>query len=110
MPPTAPTPIYNEPYLHRGPPPGTRAVEEVDLESALEALDVDLDDLSMPHASTELARSPRPGSQNPGAARVVTPAASNRAPRPSSSRPIRATTDDGVLIDFEDDDDFNNER
>jgi hypothetical protein len=116
----APTPIYNEPYKHRKPPPGTRApeVDEVDLESALEALDVDLDDLSIPHAAPGLAR--ETGSQpvrtpgrpsirptaNPqtGSARVVKP--SQVAPSPSGPRrprAPRASSDDGVLIDFDDD-------
>ena len=113
----------SEPHLLRGPPPGLGNLDdEVDLELALEALDVDLDDLSIPHASAELARdgsppgrgtpmirpssqSPRPKSKtpthhsDPGASRTSRP--SNR-----SARPVRATTDDGVLIDFDDDDDF----
>jgi len=116
-------PIYNEPYVLRGPPPALGGIDdEVDLESALEALDVDLDDLSIPHASTELpargtptirpsAQSPRPKPQTPahqsGSGRVVTPPAAqaSRMQHPSNL-PVRATTDDGVLIDFDEDDDF----
>jgi hypothetical protein len=70
-----------------------------DLENALEALDVDLDDLAIPHARTEL-----PGSTIPP------PSKSTRQPPPPKPRPPakpvkkRANTDDGVLIDFDDDD------
>jgi len=65
-----------------GPVPGD---EGYDLETALEALDVDLDDLSVP------------GTQPP-AARL------SPKPRVPTKVPTRATTDDGVLIDFDDDD------
>jgi hypothetical protein len=64
-----------------------------DLENALEALDVDLDDLSIPHARTEL-----PGSTIPP------PTRSTRQQPPQPKKPARASTDDGVLIDFDDDD------
>jgi len=37
-------------------PPAEQEAEDHELEHALEALDVDLDDLSIPHAATELAR------------------------------------------------------
>ena len=56
-----------------------------ELENALEALDVDLDDLSIPHARTEL---PQP----------TIPPLTKPAPKK------RANTDDGVLINFDDDD------
>lgn len=63
-----------------------------DLENALEALDVDLDDLAMPHARTELPHPTQPPHNKP--ARAV------KKPQPTK----RANTDDGVLIDFDDDD------
>jgi hypothetical protein len=56
--------------------------DNYDLETALEALDVDLDDLSFPHAKTEIPRK-------------VSPASPRRHPR--------AASEDGVLIDFDDD-------
>ncbi|HEU0032973.1 MAG TPA: hypothetical protein VFQ53_20215 [Kofleriaceae bacterium] len=70
--------------------------EDDELESALEALDVDLDDLSMPHASTELSRD---GRGLPVRGRPTIRPASDR-----QSGPQRRTTEDGVLIDFDDDD------
>ncbi|MBS1119247.1 MAG: 2-alkenal reductase [Deltaproteobacteria bacterium] len=97
-----------------------RPADEVDLESALEALDVDLDDLSIPHSPTELVRegsSPprpasgraiRPASRQSGSSRIVEPAPTARAHRAPSIRggdtPTRPASD-GVLIDFDDDDD-----
>ena len=77
---------------------GAGAGADDDLEIALEALDVDLDDLSIPHAPPDPVRdSGRPAR---AAGRVVRPSAqtpSGRIPRPKS--------DDGVLIDFDDDED-----
>ncbi len=76
-------------------PPPKKGDDGYDLETALEALDVDLDDLSIPHAKTERgptippANRPRTGSQ--------------RMPRVQTRVPQRPTTDDGVLIDFDDD-------
>ncbi|MBA3465518.1 MAG: hypothetical protein H0T46_36635 [Deltaproteobacteria bacterium] len=72
------------PQTLRGPkptaPPGPQPGDEgYDLETALEALDVDLDDLSVPHE------------------RPVT-----KPPRPNTKIPKRATTTDGVLIEFDD--------
>ena len=72
------------PQTLRGPkptaPPGPQPGDEgYDLETALEALDVDLDDLSVPHE--------RP---------------STKQPRPNTKIPKRATTTDGVLIEFDD--------
>ncbi len=65
-----------------------------DLETALEALDVDLDDLSVPHERLEARPSQRAPSQRP----------SQRAPSQVKGKvPERATTDGGVLIQFEDD-------
>jgi hypothetical protein len=70
-----------------------------DLETALEALDVDLDDLSvpieLPASQSRLASQGRPPSQG----------RPSRAPSQSKSQPKRAVTDDGVLIQFDDDDD-----
>ncbi|MCW5805553.1 MAG: hypothetical protein KIT31_24500, partial [Deltaproteobacteria bacterium] len=91
----------------RGAP---RTADELDLESALEALDVDLDDLSVPHASTELVRDSgnlaRPSgrvairSSKPGAKYNPAPAP---APTPAPT-PRRAHSDDeGILIDFDND-------
>ena len=90
-----------------------------DLETALEALDVDLDDLAFPHAKTELPRSrlaaPTPAAapaparaRIPTAAPPPTPAAA-RSRAPSAAPPAvprrhpRAASEDGVLIDFDDD-------
>jgi hypothetical protein len=58
--------------------------ESYDLETALEALDVDLDDLAVPHAATQLQRE-----------------APTAAIRPSA---LRRPDPDEVVIDFEDDD------
>ncbi len=90
-----------------GPPPN----DEIDLESALEALDVDLDDLGTPHADTELAHGAsssvqrritiRPPSSSQRAESEAAPR-SGRGPRP---RAPRVNTEDGVMIDFDDDDD-----
>jgi hypothetical protein len=72
------------PHTLRGPkptaPPGPQPGDDgYDLETALEALDVDLDDLSVPHE--------RPAT---------------KPPRPNTKIPKRATTSDGVLIEFDD--------
>ena len=76
-----------------------------DLENALEALDVDLDDLSVDEdAAPPMVLHKRRTSQ-------AMPAQSPPRERPGSRQmpvpthvPKRATTDDGVLIDFDDDD------
>jgi hypothetical protein len=121
-------------------PPAQRQAEEFDLETALEALDVDLDDLGAPHLAaahakqrnrasspvvragnnrtsgqravaqttdedSHLAQSPTEEAsvaraRQTGSGRVVTP-----APVPKSGRVhTRATTEDGIVIDFDDDD------
>ncbi|HEX3762297.1 MAG TPA: hypothetical protein VHW23_26530, partial [Kofleriaceae bacterium] len=107
--------------LHEAP------VEDDELEHALEALDVDLDDLSIPHASTQLQRDasrPIPGLRAP----QPTPAPPPRAPQPTPAPRTAATTpsravrptglgtpgpsrlaaprapSEGVDIDFDDDD------
>jgi len=61
----------------RGPAPSAPppAVDSYDLENALEALDVDLDDLSITHAPTQLpgpTRTPRAPSIRPGGVRLDT--------------------------------------
>jgi hypothetical protein len=103
-----------------GPSPLQAAEDFPDLESALEALDVDLDDLGRPAGrrgrssgddiptsrsggpltlGTQPTESPRPV-RSTGGGRVVTP-----APVPKSGRVHkRATTEDGILIDFDDED------
>ena len=95
-------PVAPEPQYLRPSEPPRRGDDGYDLETALEALDVDLDDLAIPHAKTER------GPTIPPANRPRT--ASQRVPvqrAPSSARPQtrapRANTDDGVLIDFDDD-------
>lgn len=117
-----------EPQILRGPPPNVNwdessaadrwerapvapypASEEIDLESALEALDVDLDELAsgppVPNAPTELARQaspqPRITVRPPTEAQLPDKRKSTRIPR---GRAPRASTEDGVLIDFDDDD------
>ncbi|MGE0550259.1 MAG: hypothetical protein AB7O24_19000 [Kofleriaceae bacterium] len=66
--------------------------ESLDLEAALDALDVDLDDLSVP-------------SELPKPARSTTAQRLHRASNDPSRKNIpRAPTDDGVVIDFDDDD------
>ncbi len=81
--------------------------DEIDLESALEMLDVDLDDLAaqsapVPHAATELARS-----DSPQRRATIRPPSEHQLPKPRlpRGRAPRASTEDGVLIDFDDDDD-----
>ncbi len=128
--------------------PARPAPESLDLESALEALDVDFDELAVPrttlaasgaHAKrgrpatepglhdrqrqrtpshpnpTRPAPSPAPLTTRPApspaplSTRTPQPTPSTplaRAPSvaPGSKRPPRATSDDGILIDFDDDD------
>jgi hypothetical protein len=89
--------------LHDGP------VEDYELEHALEALDVDLDDLSIPHAATQLQRDPsRPSAAPQPRATVATP---SRPIRPSAASPgsgrvsaPRAPSEGSIDIDFDDDD------
>jgi hypothetical protein len=86
--------------------------EDYDLETALEALDVDLDDLSIPHAATELNRGiPQP--RSPIGQPLIRPpthltpapeSTTSRSRAPTQGRLPRASTDgDGILIDFDDD-------
>jgi hypothetical protein len=81
------------------------ASDDFDLESALEALDVDLDELAPPPAPTP--RPAHPARPQRGAA--ARPTDSGRVARPTpqtpSGRNRRPATDDGVIIDFDDDDD-----
>ncbi len=125
-------PVATPPYKLRGPPPdvgwdeassrnqwakapASPPSEEIDLESALEALDVDLDDLSapgapVPHAATELAREASPrrptGSAaiRPPTAQQASDGKARKSARVPRGRAPRASTEDGVLIDFDDDD------
>ncbi|MGN6110165.1 MAG: hypothetical protein ACTHU0_33980 [Kofleriaceae bacterium] len=108
-PPTAsPSPARPEPSILRSPPASSSAPasagEDFELEEALDALDVDLDDLSIPHASTELHREGAKSQRIPGRPTIRPPgptrANESRAAAPSS--PKRASSDDGVLIDFDD--------
>ena len=101
--------VSNRNEWAKAPVPVYPASEEIDLESALEALDVDLDDLStsgapVPHAPTELARA----GSSAGRATIRPPSQGQDPKRKSSriprGRAPRANTDDGVLIDFDDDD------
>ena len=121
--------------LHEAP------VEDFELEHALEALDVDLDDLSIPHAATQLQRpqtpsrpatpahtpAPQPRNPSPSSApqpRRLAPSPTTTPPRAPAATPSRAViqrahpghpgqggrvvphapSEDGVEIDFEDDD------
>ena len=95
----------------KAPAPATS--DEIDLESALEALDVDLDDLStpgapVPHAPTELAREAT--TRRPTGSPSIRPPTgqqvgdkSRKSARIPRGRAPRASTEDGVLIDFDDD-------
>lgn len=131
-----PSTLRNSPFL---PSLLDSPVEDHELESALEALDVDLDDLAIPHAATELQRDydpsrprptttirpashsrepqfphrapqaqpqfqPRPAPPSPGAQRPSSPGAAAPAPPAGRAGPPRATSEDGVIIDFDDDD------
>ncbi|MEO7097453.1 MAG: hypothetical protein ABI175_29600, partial [Polyangiales bacterium] len=104
-----------DPYALRPPatvtgPPPAAGDEGFDLETALEALDVDLDDLSVPHerpSADPLPRAPSvgPRSRTPS----MRPPSQQRAASRSSGSikvpAVRPTTDDGVLIQFDDDED-----
>lgn len=104
----SPSPARPEPSILRSPPASSSAPassgEDFELEEALDALDVDLDDLSIPHASTELHREGAKSQRIPGRPTIRPPgpprANESRAAAPSS--PKRAPSEDGVLIDFDD--------
>jgi hypothetical protein len=120
----APAPRAPEPRRANRPSLYDTPVQDHELEHALEALDVDLDDLAIPHAATELqrdlgaakarakSRSAPPAigtgqearpSQLTNRLPVVTPARAIRAP--STGRIVaRPNTDDGVVIDFDEED------
>ena len=85
--PAVPRAAAKLPSLHESP------VEDHELEHALEALDVDLDDLSIPHAATQLQRDT--DKSRPTVA--IRPSAL-RTPAPAPP------AEDEVVIDFEDDD------
>jgi hypothetical protein len=97
--PATPTPITPAPRFRAKAPPGIAPVAapspaaDIDLESALEALDVDLDDLAVRGSGPQPAH---------GRARRHD---DSRQPTPAPvSGKTRARTDDGILIDFDDDD------
>ena len=94
-------PAKEAPSLYDSP------VEDHELEHALEALDVDLDDLSIPHADTHLQRGLGPSTLRPSRASqgpVIRPASATRSP--SSGRVVasRPPSDDDVAIEFEEED------
>ena len=115
----------------RGSPPlaafHDAPVEDYELENALEALDVSLDDLSVPRAVPEPAPRREPSKSHPNVvsrqapqapsspaqgrvsgapSRAVRQTGSDRVVPGSGRGPVpRATTDDGVVIDFDEDDD-----
>jgi len=103
-----PNTLRNSPFL---PSLLDSPVEDHELESALEALDVDLDDLAIPHAATELQRDHDPNRARP--VQTIRPASHSLAPQHArSTQPAapagrtgapRVTTEDGVIIDFDDD-------
>lgn len=104
----------HDPYILRPPakvtaPPPAATDDGYDLETALEALDVDLDELSVPHERPSSDPLPRAPSVGPRArAPSVRPPSQQRAQSRSSGShkvPPRPTTDDGVLIQFDDDED-----
>ena len=108
------SPQARDPYVLRAPAPVTAPVaapgdDGYDLETALEALDVDLDDLSVPHERPSADPLPRAPSVMPRSrAPSSRPPSQQRAQSRSSASlkiPTRPTTDDGVLIQFDDDED-----
>jgi hypothetical protein len=123
---------HPEPAMLRGSPPEPQQlhdarVEDHELENALGALDVSLDDLSIPRAAPEPLPHREPAKSRPNVVRRQVPPASPspaqaRGPGaparavqktgsgrvvPGSGRVAvpRATTDDGVVIEFDEDDD-----
>ncbi len=119
-----------EPVMLRGSPPPAfqeAPVEDDELENALEALDVSLDDVSIPRPVPEplphrepskshpnvVSRQAHQAPSSPAQGRV--PGAPSRAVRQTGSSRVapgsgraavpRATTDDGLVIDFDEDDD-----
>jgi len=115
--------------LRGSPPPAFHdaPVEEHELENALEALDVSLEDLAIPRAvpeplprrersrshpnvvSRQAPQAPSSPAQGrvPGApARTVRKTGSSRVVPGSGRAPVpRATTDDGLVIEIDEDDD-----
>jgi len=121
------------PVVRGTPPPTLRPVpvEDSELEHALEALDVDLDDLSIPHGALPAepslppisglrpsklrptpairpAAEPRPSRREdraaPGPSRGVRPSGGQPAPGPGRGAAPRAASEDDVVIEFDDDD------
>jgi hypothetical protein len=102
----APAPEREPRFLRpttEAPPP--RKDDGYDLETALEALDVDLDDLAIPHAKTERVPTIPPASRTRQPSQRVPVQRAGTSGRVATRVPQRPTTDDGVLIDFDDDED-----
>jgi len=115
-----PMAAYPEPELQRTPPAAQRRpakaspslydspVEDHELEHALEALDVDLDDLSIPHADTHLQRglgpSPLRSSRSSNQGSMIRPSTVTRTTSPVRVVASRPPSDDDVAIEFEEED------
>ncbi len=106
--PLPPGPFAQRPPAKVGPPVGS-ADDGYDLEHALEALDVDLDELAVPQDRPSAEPLPRAPAVKPRTrAPTVRPPSQQRAASRSSGSikvPPRPSTDDGVLIQFDDDED-----
>lgn len=102
-------PLPPGPFAQRPPAKPGSADDGYDLEHALEALDVDLDELAVPQDRASAEPLPRAPSVKPRTrAPTVRPPSQQRAASRSSGSikvPPRPSTDDGVLIQFDDDDD-----
>jgi len=99
---------FGQPRYESEPAAVQEPSRDVELERTLSALDVDLDDLSLPHAR------PLTPSPSSGALRSRTPSGPVASVRPvpeptpaanSGRVHRRASTEDGILIDFDDEED-----
>jgi Tfp pilus assembly protein PilZ len=97
-------PRYLRPQEQTAPPP-RKGEDGYDLETALEALDVDLDDLAIPHAKTERVPTIPPSNRARSSSGRMPVQRASTSGRVQTRVPQRPTTDDGVLIDFDDEDD-----
>ncbi|HEV7557102.1 MAG TPA: hypothetical protein VGO00_16660 [Kofleriaceae bacterium] len=110
---------FGQPRYESEPAAAQEPSRDVELERTLSALDVDLDDLSLPHARP-LTPSPSSGamrSRTPSGPVAKIEAPRTKQPTPAHSIPEatpaagsgrlhrRASTEDGILIDFEDEED-----
>jgi hypothetical protein len=75
-----------------------------DLESALEALDVDLDDIGDPSKAAGMPRAVTGGQRRRSASMVSHPTEDARVANVRGRVHKRATTEDGIVIDFDDED------